>query len=117
MKITNISKKKSFNIPIEIADNGFSRMRGLMFRKKVVPLLFIFDSPGIFPIHSHFCPEEFDAVYVSQSGVVTEIFRRIPPGMDRITPAKAASFLLELPIEITDKLKIAVGDSIQWTGK
>lgn len=117
MKITNISKKKSLSISIEIADNDFLRMRGLMFRKKTVPILFIFDSPGIFPIHSHFCPEEFDAVYVSQSGVVTEIFRRIPPGVDRITPAKAASYLLELPAEITGKLKIAVGDSISWTGK
>ena len=117
MRLSNLTKKKSISIPIEIADNSFSRMRGLMFREKTVPILFIFDSPGIFPIHSHFCPGEFDAVYVDGAGTVVEIFRRIPPGIDRITPKKSASYLLELPPEITDRLKIEEGDKLSWTAK
>lgn len=117
MKLSNLTKKKSVLLQFEIADNDISRMRGLMFRKKTVPILFIFDSPGILPIHSHFCPGEFDAVYVSQEGKVVEMFRKIPPGLDRIMPKKAASYLLELPPEITDKLKIEVGDSVRWKEK
>lgn len=116
MILTNLTRKKSAEIELEVADTDFARMRGLMFRKKVVPILFIFGYSGTFPIHSHFCPGEFDAVYVSQQGAVTEIFRKIPPGLDRIAPAKAASFLLELPPEITGKLKIKEGDKLQWRG-
>ena len=117
MELSNATKKKSLALQVEIADNDFLRMRGLMFRPAVVPILFVFGSPGIFPIHSHFCPGEFDAVYVSQEGKVVEMFRKIPPGMDRITPAKTASYLLELPVKITDKLKIEVGDSVRWKEK
>lgn len=113
-KLSNVSKNKSADIVMEIADNDFSRMRGLMFRPAVVPILFVFGSPGIFPIHSHLVPAEFDAVYVSQEGKVVEVFRRIPPGKDRIMPTKAASYLLELPPEMTDELGIGVGDYLEW---
>jgi len=112
--LSNISKKKSEKISLEIADNEFSRMRGLMFRKKIIPILFIFGYEGKFPIHSHFVKAEFDAIYVSQGGTVVEVFRRIPPEQDRISPQKDSSFLLELPPELTDRLKIEVGDKVEW---
>ena len=112
--LTNISKNKSVNISMEIADNDLSRMRGLMFRDRVVPILFVFGYKGLFPIHSHYCPGEFDAVYLSSEGKVVEMFRKIPLGLDRIEPTKMASFLLELPPEITDRLKIEEGDKLSW---
>ena len=112
--LSNLSKNKTANISLEIADNDFSRMRGLMFRDKVVPILFVFGYSGIFPIHSHFCPGEFDAVYLSQDGSVVEMFRKIPQGLDRITPARLGTFLLELPPQITDRLKISEGDNLEW---
>jgi len=112
--LSNISKKKSEKISLEIADNEFSRMRGLMFRGKIIPILFIFGYEGKFPIHSHFVKSEFDAIYVSQGGTVVEVFRRIPPEQDRISPQKDSSFLLELPPELTDRLKIEVGDKVEW---
>ena len=112
--LSNLSKKKSEKISLEIADNDFSRMRGLMFREKIIPILFIFGYEGKFPIHSHFVKAEFDAIYVSQDGTVVEVFRRIPPEQDRISPQKDASFLLELPPELTDRLKIGVGDKVEW---
>lgn len=112
--ISNLSKKKSEKISLEIADNDFSRMRGLMFRDKIIPILFIFGYEGKFPIHSHFVKAEFDAIYVSQGGTVVEVFRRIAPEQDRISPQKVASFLLELPPELTDRLKIGVGDRVEW---
>ena len=112
--LSNDSKNKSVNITMEIADNGFSRMRGLMFRPKVVPILFVFGYDGLFPIHSHYCPGEFDAVYLSQAGIVVEMFRKIPVGLDRISPTKSASFLLELPPDVTDAIKIKEGDELSW---
>lgn len=115
-RLENATKGLSADISMEIADSGLSRMRGLMFRPSVVPILFVFDSPGLFPIHSHFCPGEFDAVYLSGDGKVVEIFRKIPVGLDRIEPKKTASFLLELPPGITDRLRIREGDRLSWKG-
>lgn len=116
MRLSNLTRKKSADIELEVADSDISRMRGLMFRKKVVPILFVFGFRGLFPIHSHFCPGEFDAVYVEQGGKVAEIFRRVPVGLDRISPTKQASFLLELPPEVTDRLGIRKGDRLEWKG-
>ncbi|MCX6772840.1 MAG: DUF192 domain-containing protein [Candidatus Micrarchaeota archaeon] len=113
-RLTNKANNKSVNISMEIADNDLSRMRGLMFRSKVIPILFVFGYTGLFPIHSHYCPGEFDAVYLSQDGKVVELFRKIPVGLDRIEPTKPASFLLELPPDVTDAIKIKVGDELSW---
>ncbi|MEM2137539.1 MAG: DUF192 domain-containing protein [Candidatus Anstonellaceae archaeon] len=114
MKLSNISKKKSLRADVEIADSELSRMRGLMFRKKVIPMLFIFDSEGIFPIHSYFVKGKFDAVYLSVDKAVTEIFRGIPPGTPLVTPKKKAKYLLELPSEMTRKLAIEEEDKMNW---
>lgn len=112
--LTNLSKKKSAKISMEVADSDFSRMRGLMFRKKVIPILFIFDSEGIYPIHSQFVPAPFDAIYLSFDGTVAEAIRKIPPNQTLIRPAKRALYLLELPPEITDRLEIEAGDHLEW---
>lgn len=112
--ISNLSKEKSETARMEIAGNDFSRMRGLMFRDKIVPILFIFNSEGIYPIHSNFVVAPFDAVYLSPNGTVVEMFRKIAPGTQLVTPKKKALYLLELPVEMTDSLSISVGDNISW---
>ncbi len=112
--VSNLSKKTSEGISLEIADNDFSRMRGLMFREKIVPILFVFGYDGLFPIHSHFVKAPFDAVYISPEGTVVEVFLAVPPGTNLVSPKKSASYLLELPPSITSKLKIGVGDRLEW---
>lgn len=112
--LANLSKKKSEKISMEVADNNFSRMRGLMFRKKVIPILFIFDSENVYPIHSQFVPAPFDAIYISTDGTVVEAIRHIPPNQAIIRPEKRALYLLELPPEITDLLQIEAGDHLEW---
>ncbi len=112
--VSNIAKKKSLRVCLEIADDELSRMRGLMFRPEIIPMLFIFGSRGLFPIHSYFVKAEFDAIYLSEEGAVTEMFRKIPPNTALVSPKKQASFLLELPAEVTDALSIEAGDRISW---
>ncbi len=112
--LSNLSKKKSVKISMETADSNFTRMRGLMFREKVIPILFIFNSEGIYPIHSKFVPAEFDAIWLSPNGTAVDVIRRIPPNQTIIRPSASALYLLELPPEITDRLKIEEGDRLEW---
>jgi len=112
--LSNFTREKSVRISLEIADSEMSRTRGLMFRKKVVPILFEFGREGIYPIHSFFVPSFFEAIYLSEDGKVTEAFFRIPPGKPFICPKKTARFLLELPPQISRKLRISEGDILKW---
>jgi len=112
--IVNSSNGKSVKVYMEIAADEFSRMRGLMFRDQIIPILFTFGGPGLFPIHSHFVKYEFDAVYLSPSGEVVEVFRKVPPNTSLVSPTKVAGYLLELPVDVFDELKIEKGDSLAW---
>ena len=112
--IANSSNGRSAKVYMEIAADEFSRMRGLMFRDQIIPILFTFGGPGLFPIHSHFVKYEFDAVYLSPEGKVVEIFRKVPPNTNLVSPTKVAGYLLELPVDVFDKLKIEEGDSLTW---
>jgi len=112
--ISNKSKLARADTHMEIADSDFYRMRGLMFRDRIIAMLFVFNSDGIYPIHSNFVAAPFDAVYLSSEGKVTEIVRKIPPGTQLVVPKKPARYLLELPPEIFDSLSIEVGDEITW---
>jgi uncharacterized membrane protein (UPF0127 family) len=113
-ELTNPAKKKSVMVELEVADTEFSRMRGLMFRDSIVPILFIFGFDGTFSIHSYFVKGEFDAVYLERDGRVTEIIRRIPPNTALVRPKKISSMLLELPVKTTDALCIEEGDVLRW---
>jgi len=113
-EIENVAKKKSVKAEMEIADTDFARMRGLMFRDEIVPILFVFGFDGIFSIHSYFVKNEFDAVYIAGDGRVNEIYRRIPPGTALVRPKKKSSFLLELPVKMADALCIEEGDVLRW---
>ena len=113
-EISNISKKRSERASLEIASDEFSRMRGLMFREKIVPILFEFGYVGLFPIHSYFVKDAFDAVYIDSEGRVVEVYRKIPPNTALVSPKKSASYLLELPCGMTDRLGIEEGDRLRW---
>ncbi|MCX8195295.1 MAG: DUF192 domain-containing protein [Candidatus Micrarchaeota archaeon] len=112
--LTNLSKSKSERVYLEVADSDFARMRGLMFRQKIVPILFIFDSDGKHPIHSHFVKSEFDAIYLSSGKEVVAVARRIQPNLSWVEPPKENRYLLELPPELTDRLSIEEGDRLEW---
>ena len=74
------------------------KMRGLMFRKKIIPILFDFFKDGVYAIHSFFVPGPFYAIYISSSGEVVDKFRVVPKEVHRqnSTPAR---YLLEISEE------------------
>ncbi len=77
----------------------FSKARGLMFRPKVYtrPLLFSFNKPGNYPIHSFFC-RKFIAVWLLK-GKVLDI-QLVEPWQISVTPAEKFDELLEIPITL-----------------
>jgi uncharacterized membrane protein (UPF0127 family) len=54
------------------------QIRGLMFRRSPVSILFDFGDEAIHPIHSLFVFFPFDAIYISGSGKVLEKSRIMP---------------------------------------
>lgn len=92
----------------EIADSFFSMLKGLMFRKERVNILFVFRREGIHPIHSFFVLYEFDAVYLDNDFKVVEIFRNIRP-FRTVSPSKPSMYLLEIS---HNRQKLNIGDKI-----
>src|SRR3989344_3488609 len=98
-----VVKKFKFNyqgenkeINAEICDNILSKARGLMFRRKSKPLLFIFNSKKLRTIHSFFC-KPFVAVWFNDSKIIDiKILRK---WRLNIKPVEKFDKLLEIPSE------------------
>ncbi|MCC7569933.1 DUF192 domain-containing protein [Candidatus Micrarchaeota archaeon] len=103
---------KIFNDIFEVADNMFSRARGLMFRKKIIHIFFIFENEGKTPIHSFFVFKEFEAVYLNSKSKVVDIFS-VKPFTFWVENTAPAKYLIEAPIGWCKKNKIKKGSFIK----
>ncbi len=77
------------------AKTSFQRFRGLMFRKKIISILFDFHKEGIFPIHSFFVFSKFVAIYISSEGEILEIYP-VNPFQTYVSNVTPARYLLEI---------------------
>lgn len=111
--IRNKTKRKIIARDYELAASSFARARGLLFRKKPISILFLFREEGMHSIHSFLLPFEFDAIYLNKQKEVVEIYPSIKPS-SLITPKKKALYLLELPPGSASRLKIEVGDELEF---
>lgn len=102
--------KKTFKINVngiklkisdyEICDSFLSQTRGLMFRKKSKPLLFVWKNPTRISIHSFFVFFPFLAVWYSR-GKIIEI-KLVKPWTFAVTPKVKFDKLLEIPIHSSE---------------
>jgi len=97
----------------ELADSSFSRARGLLFRQRPIPILFLFREEGIHSIHSFLLPFRFDAIYLDREKRVVEVFQSIRP-FSLVTPRRKALYLIELPDGAASRLNIEVGDGLEF---
>ena len=101
-------------VECEPALSMLEKIRGLMFRRKMVSLLFDFFREDIHPIHSFFVSFPFYAIYISSSGEVIDKFRVAPSEAHRQNSAPAR-YLLETDessasgFEIGDKVVLHAG--------
>ncbi len=72
------NKRNAKKLECENAFTTLQKIRGLMFRKKIVPLIFDFNYEGVHGIHSFFVCAPFYAIYLSSAGKVTDKFRVCP---------------------------------------
>ena len=82
-------------IDAEVCDNFFSQARGLMFRKKLGNLLFVFDRPTKIGIHSFFVRNSFLAIWML--GETVDDKRIISPWKFSIKPKTPFDKLIETP--------------------
>ncbi|MCX6749240.1 MAG: DUF192 domain-containing protein [Candidatus Pacearchaeota archaeon] len=87
--------------------NIFKEASGLMFtrRKKAKPLLFEFEKPVNFRIHSLFVFFPFVAIWLDEKNKIIEI-KKIKPFISSIKPKKPYKKLLEIPLN--KKYKMAI---------
>jgi uncharacterized membrane protein (UPF0127 family) len=94
MKFEFNHKGKKEKLDVEVCDNIFSKARGLMFKKKSKPLLFVFNRPTREAIHSFFCVK-FIAIWFMNNKIVD--VKIVNPWKISVRPKQKFNKLLEIP--------------------
>jgi len=98
---------------VEVADTLFAKVRGLMFRENIVPVLFVFNYSDKHPIHSCFVFGDFEAVYINSKGYVVDIFH-VKPFTLWLSNKTNAKYLLEVPEGWCERHNIKIGSKIDF---
>ena len=94
MKFNFIYKKRKFSLDVEVCDDVLSQARGLMFKEKSKPLLFIFKNKKRKAIHSLFCIP-FIAVWFDEERIIE--IKNVNSWKFLIKPKYKFNKLLEIP--------------------
>lgn len=111
--IKNKSKNKIVAKEYIKCYDRISKTFGLMFRKQIKPLIFIFKYPRIYSLHTYFVKFPIDLVFLNDCFEVIEIKKDLKP-FKRFTPKRAASFVLELPEHSITNSNTEVGDIVSF---
>lgn len=112
MKIINKKNNKIIADNLKIADNFFSRAKGLLGRTglnkgealKIIPCNCI---------HSFFMKFRFDAVFINKNNEVVSLIEDMQPGKVSSLYSSAYS-VIELPSGVIKDSEIAVGDVLEF---
>ena len=103
-------KGRKFEIEVEECKSFFSKFRGLMFRKKSLPLLFYFNGLGLWAIHSFFC-KPFFAIWFDGEKVVDG--KLVKPWKFFVKPKEKFNKLLEIPSNDKNFLLLSTEESFK----
>ena len=84
-----------------VCKSFFSKLRGLMFRKKSKPLMFLWKDLGFYSIHSYFVRFPFIAAWFANNRLIE--YKTVYPWTFSVTPKEKFDMLLEIPILPSDK--------------
>jgi len=97
---------------VKICKSLFSRMKGLMFAKKITPVLLEQERESVIAIHMFFVFRRIDAIWLNRKNVIVEIKRGLIPFSPIELSTEHAKFVLELPRYGAKKLRI--GDMLEF---
>lgn len=93
--------------------DGVSKTFGLMFRKEIRSMIFVFKHMKIVPIHTFFVKFPIDLVFLNDCFEVVELKKDLKP-FQRYTPKNPAGFVLELPEHSIVNSEIELGDIVTF---
>lgn len=110
-QVWNITRDTQLVSCLEMADNYFARLKGLMFRPGLPEGAGLWIVPCK-DIHSCFMRFEFDAVFVDKANRVVYLVERMRPwGMTKFI--KEARAVLELPPGVIAATATQLGDQLE----
>jgi uncharacterized membrane protein (UPF0127 family) len=111
MPIINKTKDSVLADSFEECVTFWQQTKGMMFRKEVVPLVFKFSKEQKVKLHSWFCPDNIDLVFLDENWEVVET---CPEWETRSSyeSRNPCLFLLELPHGTIFRTGTQVGDII-----
>ena len=106
--------KKRIASYFSLANDPFSRMRGLMFRMAPSTILFKFDTESRYgnSIHSLFVFFRFDALFLNSNMKIVDIAEKVRPFRLLVTPLKPCKYVLELPAGTAEKFGLKPGQRV-----
>ena len=111
MPIVNVTKDSVLADSFEECKTFWEQTKGMMFRKEVVPLLFAFPKEQIVKLHSWFCPDNIDLVFLDENWEIVELQSEWDT-WSSYSPRRPFMFLLELPRGTIFKTGTQVGDVV-----
>lgn len=113
MPVRNTTKKTLLAKNAGLCKTIFSKSIGLMFSKKISPLVFVFNEEKIIPLHMFFVFYPIDVLFLNKKKVVVEIKKNFKP-FSFYTPKKRSMYIIELPQGTINKTKTEIGDKISF---
>jgi uncharacterized membrane protein (UPF0127 family) len=99
---------------LEIADSFFTRLLGLMFRRRLESGqgLWLTGTNGI---HMFFMRFPIDAVFLDKRRRVVKVYRRLPRWVGMVPLVWGADSVVELPAGAVDSLDLRRGEQLEIT--
>lgn len=101
---------------VEVADDGYERAAGLMFRTRMRDdhgMLFVFERTQYLSFWMKNTPMPLDLLFADKGGRIVAIMAGEPFSIAPIAPAVPARFVLELKAGTAQKAGIAAGDRMR----
>jgi uncharacterized membrane protein (UPF0127 family) len=89
-------------------------MRGFMFKKYEMPLIFIFKKETYISIHMLFVFFSIDLIYLDKNKKVIELKKKVKPFIGGYFPKKKAKYLIEIKKGEILKKNIEMGDILEF---
>ena len=112
MKLINKTNNKILADRLEVADNTFTRMKGLLGRSGLEKGQGLHITPCT-NIHSFFMKFKFDAIFIDKQGKVKCLEEKIKP-WSRVRFCFSAHSVIELPAGIISETYTKLGDKLDF---